>query len=42
MKFIAIVGTSAKRSYNRKLLQFMKKYFEAKAEIEILEITDVQ
>ncbi|NYC19752.1 NAD(P)H-dependent FMN reductase [Clostridium beijerinckii] len=24
MKFIAIVGTSAKRSYNRKLLQFMK------------------
>lgn len=41
MKFIAIVGTSAKRSYNRKLLQFMKKYFESKAEIEILEITDV-
>lgn len=41
MKFIAIVGTSAKRSYNRKLLQFMKKYFDLKAEIEILEITDV-
>lgn len=41
MKFIAIVGTNAKKSYNRKLLQFMKKYFESKAEIEILEITDV-
>ncbi len=41
MKFIAIVGTNAKKSYNRKLLQFMKKHFEAKAEIEILEITDV-
>ncbi|QOX65740.1 flavocytochrome c [Anoxybacterium hadale] len=41
MKFIAIVGTNAKKSYNRKLLQFMKKHFESKAEIEILEITDV-
>lgn len=41
MKFIAIVGTNAKKSYNRKLLQFMKRYFESKAEIEILEITDV-
>lgn len=41
MKFTAIVGTNAKKSYNRKLLQFMKKHFESKAEIEILEITDV-
>lgn len=41
MKFIAIVGSNAKKSYNRKLLQFMKKHFESKAEIEILEITDV-
>lgn len=41
MKFIAIVGTSAKKSYNRKLLQFIKKYFASKAEIEILEIADV-
>lgn len=41
MKFIAIVGTNAKKSYNRKLLQFMKKKFDSKAEIEILEITDV-
>lgn len=41
MKFIAIAGTSAKKSYNRSLLQFMKKYFETKAEIEILDIADV-
>jgi urocanate reductase len=41
MKFIAIVGTNAKKSYNRKLLQFMKKHFESKADIELLEITDV-
>jgi fumarate reductase flavoprotein subunit len=41
MKFIAIVGTNAKKSYNRKLLQFMKKHFESKVDIELLEITDV-
>ncbi len=41
MKFIAIAGTSAKKSYNRSLLQFMKKYFESKAEIEIMDIADV-
>ncbi len=41
MKFIAIAGTSAKKSYNRSLLQFMKKYFKEKAEIEIMDIADV-
>ena len=41
MKIIAIVGTNAKKSYNRKLLQFMQKHFEARATIEILDITDV-
>ncbi len=41
MKFIAIAGTSAKKSYNRSLIQFMKKYFASKAEIEILDIADV-
>ena len=41
MKFIAIVGTNARKSYNRMLLQFMKKHFESKAEIEPLEITEV-
>lgn len=41
MKFIGIVGTNAEKSYNRMLLQFMKKHFSDKAEIEILELTDV-
>ncbi|MDM5278699.1 flavocytochrome c [Paenibacillus silvae] len=41
MKIIAIVGTNAKKSYNRKLLQFMQKHFESRADIEILDITDV-
>lgn len=41
MKLVAIVGTNAKKSYNRQLLQFMKKHFANKAEIEILEIADV-
>ncbi|MGM0125966.1 fumarate reductase flavoprotein subunit [Enterococcus sp. AZ194] len=41
MKFVGIVGTNAKKSYNRMLLAFMQKHFEAKAEIEILELTDV-
>lgn len=41
MKLVAIVGTNAKKSYNRNLLQFMQKHFAKKANIEILEITDV-
>ncbi|MBM7642634.1 flavocytochrome c [Streptococcus loxodontisalivarius] len=41
MKLVAIVGTNAKQSYNRNLLQFMKKHFAKKAEIEVMEITDV-
>ncbi len=41
MKFVAIVGTTFKQSYNRTLLQFMKAYFEPKADIEILEIANV-
>lgn len=41
MKLIAIVGTNAKKSYNRNLLQFMKKHFAKKAEIELMEIVDV-
>lgn len=41
MKLVAIVGTNAKQSYNRKLLQFMQKHFAHKAEIDILEIKDV-
>ncbi|MDH6363892.1 urocanate reductase [Enterococcus sp. PF1-24] len=41
MKLIGIVGTNAKVSYNRMLLQFMQKHFANKAEIEILELTNV-
>ena len=41
MKLIAIVGTNAKKSYNRKLLQFMKRHFAKKADIELMEIAEV-
>lgn len=41
MKLIGIVGTNAKESYNRMLLQFMQRHFANKAEIELLELTDV-
>lgn len=41
MKFVGLVGTNAKSSYNRLLLQFMQTHFNDKAEIEILEIKDV-
>ncbi|WP_057491399.1 flavocytochrome c [Streptococcus orisasini] len=41
MKLVAIVGTNAKKSYNRTLLQFMQKHFAKKADIDIMEITDV-
>ena len=41
MKFVAIVGTNADFSYNRVLLQFMKKHFWRMAEIEIAEIKDL-
>jgi NAD(P)H-dependent FMN reductase len=38
MKLIGIVGTNSDQSTNRKLLQFIKKHFADKAEIEICEI----
>lgn len=41
MKLVAIVGTNAKKSYNRMLLEFMKDHFAKKADIEILEIKDM-
>lgn len=37
-KFIGLVGTNSDQSTNRMLLQFMKRYFSEKAEIELLEI----
>lgn len=41
MKFIAIVGTNATKSYNRKLLQFMSSHFATQAQIEVTEIKDI-
>ena len=41
MKFIGLVGTYCKRSTNRQLLQYIKKYFADKAEIELVEIKDL-
>lgn len=41
MKFIGIVGSNADLSYNRKLLQFIKKEYSNIAEIEILEINEL-
>lgn len=41
MKFVGIVGSNAEHSYNRLLLQFIRKQFKMKFELELLEITDV-
>ncbi|CAJ1229342.1 FMN reductase [Levilactobacillus zymae] len=40
-KFVAMVGTNAKVSTNRTLLQFMKQHFADQAEIELMEIADL-
>lgn len=41
MKLTAIVGTNADFSYNRLLLQFMKRHFWQLADIEILEVSQL-
>ncbi|HBF73925.1 MAG TPA: FAD-binding dehydrogenase [Lactobacillus sp.] len=41
MKLAAIVGTNAEFSYNRILLNFMKRYYASEIEINILEIKDL-
>lgn len=41
MNYLAIVGTNSKVSTNRMLLQFMKEYFIAEAQIELFEIKDL-
>ncbi len=38
MEYLAIVGTNADVSTNRRLLQFMQKHFESEAKIELFEI----
>ncbi len=41
MKLIGLVGTNSIKSTNRQLLQYMKKHFKDKADIELLEIKGI-
>ncbi|WP_122646413.1 NAD(P)H-dependent oxidoreductase [Enterococcus mediterraneensis] len=41
MKFVGIVGSAAEVSYNRYLLQYIKKQFKPLFDLEILEIKDI-
>ncbi|MBM7636122.1 NAD(P)H-dependent oxidoreductase [Streptococcus saliviloxodontae] len=41
MKFVGIVGSNADQSYNRMLLEFIRRHFKLKFELEVLEIKDV-
>ena len=41
LKIVGLVGSNADRSYNRLLLQAIKRRFKAKFRFEILEIKDV-
>ncbi|MGT2647934.1 NAD(P)H-dependent oxidoreductase [Streptococcus uberis] len=41
MKFVGIVGSNADQSYNRMLLEFMRRHFKLKCELEVLEIKDI-
>lgn len=40
-KFVGIVGSNAELSYNRKLLEFIRRHFKTKFELEVLEIDQV-
>ena len=41
MKFVGLVGSNYEQSYNRKLLEFIRREFKLKFELEILEIDEV-
>lgn len=41
MKFVGLIGSNADQSYNRMLLQYIRKQFKTKFELELLEINDV-
>ena len=41
MKFVGIVGSNAEQSYNRKLIEFIRRHFKLKFELEIFEIKDI-
>ena len=41
MKFVGLVGSNADQSYNRMLLQYIRRQFKTKFDLELLEIDDV-
>ncbi len=41
MKFVGIVGSNAEQSYNRILLEFIRRQFKTKFDLELLEIKDI-
>ena len=41
MKFVGLVGSNYDQSYNRKLLEFIRRQFKIKFELEVLEIDEV-
>ena len=41
MQFVALVGTNADQSYNRKLLAYMQRHFDQKATITIYDIANI-
>ncbi|MGN7384263.1 NADPH-dependent FMN reductase [Paenibacillus sp. SAFN-117] len=41
MKIVAIVGSIRKESYNRKLAEYVQKRYQAKMDIEVLNIKDL-
>ncbi len=41
MKFVGIVGSNAEKSYNRMLLEYIRRHFKYQFELEVLEIKDV-
>lgn len=41
MKIIGLIGSNSKNSTNRKLLQYIQKHFADKAELELVEISDL-
>ena len=41
MKFVRLVGANYDQSYNRKLLEFIRRHFKIKFELEVLEIDEV-
>ena len=41
MKFVGLVGANYDQSYNRKLLEFNRRHFKIKFELEVLEIDEV-